>query len=106
MEYNERLMNEALHGDKYSFKELYSNAGSGSAVAQYYLAMYYAKANGGEHDPDYQYWMEKAVKNGYVPGVGEVHNLTDEQLEAIENMKASNIARDFWGIMKLFSHIF
>ena len=95
-------MNEALHGCKGSFKDLYSYSGAGNAEAQYYLALYYAKANGSEHDPDYQYWMEKAAKNGYVPGVGVVHNLTDEQLAAIEDMKAGNIARDVLAIMKCF----
>ena len=59
MEYNERLMNEAIQGDDDSLKELKFNASSGDSRAQYYLAMYYAKICGHLHDPDYWYWKEK-----------------------------------------------
>ena len=37
----EQLMQEASQGNKKAYKELYSYAGSGSAEAQYYLALYY-----------------------------------------------------------------
>lgn len=60
----ERLMQEASQGDKKAFKELYSYAGSGSAEAQYYLALYYKEKNSGP-DSDYAYWMNKAKDNGY-----------------------------------------
>ena len=74
MEYNERLMNESLQGNKDSLEELKFNAGSGDCEAQYILAMYYAKACGHLHDPDYFYWLEKSKENGYVPGVGKPTN--------------------------------
>ena len=64
MGYNENLLNKAIVGDKNAFKELQSNAGSGDAEAQYYLAQYYVSRKNGESD--YQYWLKKAVENGYV----------------------------------------
>lgn len=67
--YNERLMNESLHGNDDSLKELKFNAGSGDCEAQYFLAMYYAKTYGHLHDQNYHYWLEKSKENGYVPGV-------------------------------------
>ena len=71
MGYNERLMNESLKGDDDSLNELKFNAGSGNCEAQYYLAMFYARACGHLHDPNYHYWLEKSKENGYVPGVGD-----------------------------------
>lgn len=64
-------MNESLHGNDDSLKELKFYAGSGDCEAQYFLAMYYAKVCGHLHDPDYWYWLEKSKENGYVPGVGK-----------------------------------
>lgn len=64
--YNERLMQEALKGSKSSYKELLSNAGSGNAEAQYYLALYYKEVKGSGPDSDYAYWMNKSKDNGYV----------------------------------------
>lgn len=61
----EQLMQEALKGNKGAYKDLYSNAGSGNAEAQYYLALYYSKKNGSEKDGDCQYWMKKAKNNGF-----------------------------------------
>ena len=46
MGYNERLMTESLKGDEDSLDELKYNAGSGDCEAQYFLAMYYARACG------------------------------------------------------------
>jgi len=60
----EQLMQTASQGDKKAFKDLYSYAGSGSAEAQYYLALYYKEKDSGP-DSDYAYWMNKAKKNGY-----------------------------------------
>lgn len=60
----EQLMQAASQGDKKAFKDLYSYAGSGSAEAQYYLALYYKEKDSGP-DSDYAYWMNKAKKNGY-----------------------------------------
>lgn len=57
-------MQAASQGDKKAFKDLYSYAGSGSAEAQYYLALYYKEKDSGP-DSDYAYWMNKAKKNGY-----------------------------------------
>lgn len=74
MEYNKRLMNESLQGDDDSLEELKYNAGSGNCEAQYFLAMYYAKACGHLHDPEYFYWLEKSKENGYIPGVGKLIN--------------------------------
>ena len=59
----EQLMQEASQGNKGAFKELYSYAGSGSAEAQYYLALYYKEKDSGQ-DSDYAYWMKKAKANG------------------------------------------
>ena len=59
----EQLMQDASHGNKNAFKELYSNAGSGNAEAQYYLALYYKESKGS--DSDYAYWMNKSKDNGY-----------------------------------------
>lgn len=62
MKYNERLLHEALEGNKDSFKELKFNAGAGDAEAQYYYAQYYAKVS----DEDFRYWIRKAiVENKY-----------------------------------------
>ena len=60
----EQLMQAASQGDKKAFKDLYSYAGSGSAEAQYYLALYYKEKDSGP-DSDYAYWMNKAKDNGY-----------------------------------------
>jgi uncharacterized membrane protein YhaH (DUF805 family) len=57
MGYNERLLHEALQGNKDSFKELKFNAGAGDAEAQYYFAQYYAKVS----DDDFRYWIRKAI---------------------------------------------
>lgn len=59
----EQLMQDASHGNKNAFKELYSYAGSGNAEAQYYLALYYKESKGS--GADYAYWMKKAKDNGY-----------------------------------------
>lgn len=72
--YNERLMNESLKGNDDSLNELKFYAGSGDCEAQYFLAMYYAKACGHLHDPNYHYWLEKSQKNGYAPGVGDTRH--------------------------------
>ena len=56
--YYEKLLNEAMSGDKDSLKELMSNAGSGNAEAQYYLALYYGNM---KDNDNYLYWMEKAA---------------------------------------------
>ena len=56
--YYEKLLNEAMSGDKGSLKELMSNAGSGNAEAQYYLALYYGNM---KDNDNYLYWMEKAA---------------------------------------------
>lgn len=63
--YNERLMQEALKGSNSSYKELLSNAGSGNAEAQYYLALYYKEVKGSGPDSDYAYWMKEAKNNGF-----------------------------------------
>ena len=59
MRYNERLLHEALQGNKGSFKELKFNAGAGDAEAQFYFAQYYAK----ESDDDFRYWIKKSIIN-------------------------------------------
>lgn len=61
----EQLMQEAINGNKSAYKDLYSNAGSGNAEAQYYLAIYYKEVKGCGPDSDYAYWMKKAKDNGY-----------------------------------------
>lgn len=61
----EKLMQEASQGNKKAFKNLYSYAGSGSAEAQYYLALYYKEVKGTGLDSDYAFWMKKAKDNGY-----------------------------------------
>ena len=57
-------MLDALEGKKGAFNDLYSCAGSGSAEAQYYLALYYKEVKGVGPDSDYAYWMKKAKDNG------------------------------------------
>ena len=52
--YYEKLLNEAMSGDKDSLKELMSNAGSGNAEAQYYLALYYGNM---KDNDNYLYWI-------------------------------------------------
>ena len=104
MEYNEKLMNEALQGSKSSLKELKSNAGSGSAEAQYYLALYYSKGEKGELDPNCQYWIEKAIDNGYVPGNGVA--MTQEQIDALEDMKPGSIVEGGWWFLRIFGRLF
>lgn len=67
MKYNEQLTQKALQKDKGALEELKFNAGSGSAEAQYYLAMYYQTKSNDDVDQieNYQYWIQKAVANGY-----------------------------------------
>ncbi len=60
----EQLMLDALEGKKGAFNDLYSCAGSGSAEAQYYLALYYKEVKGVGPDSDYAYWIKKAKDNG------------------------------------------
>lgn len=96
MEYNERLMSDALQGSKDALKELKSNAGAGSAEAQYYLAMYHAKVSGGEHDPDYQYWMKKAIDNGYETGIIRTElvdswHVSNEKKKSVSSYRKHNI---------------
>ena len=100
MGYNERLMNESLKGDDDSLDELKFYAGSGDCEAQYLLAMYYARACGHLHDPNYHYWLEKSKKNGYVPGVGDTKHYeeaTSIDLQSIWDTfsKASHLATLF-----------
>lgn len=57
LKYNERLLHEALAGNKESFKELKFNAGAGDAEAQYFFAQYYAR----ENDGDFKYWIKKPL---------------------------------------------
>ena len=68
----EQLMQDASHGNKNAFKELYSYAGSGNAEAQYYLALYYKEAKGSGADSDYAYWMNKSKDNGFVAAQNSV----------------------------------
>ena len=71
MGYNERLLSEALSGNKDSLKELEINAGAGDMFAQYCFAQYYLKVSGSDQDDDYLYWMRKATANGYKVGLSE-----------------------------------
>lgn len=93
MDYNERLMIESLKGDDDALKELKFNAGAGDCEAQYYLAMYFAKAYGHLHDVNYHYWLAKSKENGYVPGVEIVRELTPEQLNSLEQMKLRTLIK-------------
>lgn len=81
MGYNERLLSEALGGNKDSFKELKFNAGAGDMFAQYYFAQYYLKVSGSEQDGDYLYWMRKASSNGYKSGLRERVKFDNEEVE-------------------------
>lgn len=85
----EKLMQEALQGNKKAFKELYSYAGSGNAEAQYYLALYYKETKGSGADSDYAYWMKKAKDNGYEAArncaIPEPTNDEAEQKQNIES---------------------
>lgn len=60
--YFERMANEALNGNKDSFKELYRSSGAGNAEAQYYLAIYYKSKN---NINEYRYWIDKAASYGH-----------------------------------------
>ena len=73
MNNSEQLMRDASHGNKNAFKELYSNAGSGNAEAQYYLALYYKETKGTTADSDYAYWIKKAKDNGYAAAQNSVN---------------------------------
>lgn len=83
----EQLMQDALKGKKNALKELSSYAGSGNAEAQYYLALYYAKKNGSEQDEDCQYWMKKAVENGYDEAKNSI--IPDSAYEISEEIEES-----------------
>ena len=83
MSNNEQLMQDALQGNKSSFKELYSYACSGNAEAQYYLALYYKELKGTGQDSDYSYWMQKAKDNGYVEA--QDYSIPEPTIEQIEN---------------------
>ena len=63
MDYNKRLLNEALAGNRGSLKELEANAASGSSDAQFCLAQFHACRKEGE-DSLSLYWMKKAASNG------------------------------------------
>ena len=104
MGYNEKLMNESLKGDDDALKELTFNAGAGDCEAQYYLALYYARACGHLHDPDYHYWLEKSKQNGYVPGVGDTkhYNGMEPGIELHLTWKDINM---FSHLLSLFSMI-
>ena len=84
MKYNERLLHEALDGNKDSFKELKFNAGAGDAEAQYYFAQYYAKVN----DGDFRYWIKKAI----------VDNKYFEKQEEMQYLKAKQGGDDTAGM--------
>ena len=76
----EQMMQEASQGNKKTFKELYSYAGSGNAEAQYYLALYYKETKGS--GADYAYWMNKSKDNGYVAAQNSV--IPEATLETTE----------------------
>lgn len=107
MGYNERLLNEALQGNKDSFKELKFNAGSGNAEAQFFFAQYYAKTRGGLRDEDYLYWMRKSKNNGFDPA--NVRNIEDSSTKEViktkkEDTETENIFKGFlvnimWGVI-------
>ncbi len=61
------LVQKAMKGNKDALDELSFRAGAGNAEAQYSLALYYAATHGGINDKDCQYWLDKAVANGFVP---------------------------------------
>ena len=79
MGYNERLLHEALDGNKDSFKELKFNAGAGDMFAQYFFAQYYLKMRGSDRDGDYLYWMRKASANGYKISLSEREVMSSTQ---------------------------
>ena len=101
MEYYEKLLNKALNNDKSSIKELQSSAGSGVAEAQYYLAMYYGNTQGNDN-PDCQYWMKKAVGNGYKSAEGFV--VKEEKVGPVKFDDSGAEENNSWGsIFKKFS---
>ena len=75
MGYNERLMNESLKGDDDSLDELKFYAGSGDCEAQYFLAMYYARACG--------HWKNPKKTDTYL--VWGIPNITKRQQVLIYN---------------------
>ncbi len=109
MEYNERLMTEALDGNRSSLKELIFNAGAGNADAQYYLAMYYAQISGGTNNGDYKYWITKAKENGSQAAMGEYSkNIKSRETnllkEKLSQSSKENVENDYLiSFLKKFS---
>lgn len=69
--YYERLLDESLHGNKYSLKELKFMAGAGEAAAQYYLALYYEQTSKAtlKENGNYVWWIGKAAKANYMDSI-------------------------------------
>jgi len=69
--YYERLLDESLHGNKYSLKELKFMAGAGEAAAQYHLALYYEQTSKAtlKENGNYVWWIGKAVKANYMDSI-------------------------------------
>ena len=88
MRYNERLLHEALQGNKDSFKELKFNAGSGDAEAQYYFAQYYAK----DSEEDFRYWIKKAIVDNHYFAKLEGQAIHEKEQEQ-ESMKFSEAVK-------------
>ena len=85
----EKLMQEASQGNKKAFKNLYSYAGSGSAEAQYYLALYYKEVKGTGLDSDYAFWMKKAKDNGYEEAQNcAIPEPTNDEAEQKQNIES------------------
>lgn len=63
MTYYEKLQEDAMTGNRDAINELESRAGAGDNEAQYYLAYYYATRKKCDTSL-FDYWIEKAAKNG------------------------------------------
>lgn len=96
MEYCETLLERSLNGEREALKELMSIAGAGDAKAQYYLALYYEKTRG-KDDSDCQYWIKKAVGNGYEAAKSYV---IKEELVTTLDVNATKSKED--SLLKLF----
>lgn len=95
----EQLMQEAINGNKSAYKDLYSNAGSGNAEAQYYLAIYYKEVKGVGLDSDYAYWMKKAKDNGY--DVAQDFAIPESNLKESDDAKESSTVKADDSLKKL-----
>lgn len=99
-EHYSHLVQDALNGNKSALRELDFKAGAGNAEAQYAYALYYGTLRKNSKDGDCQYWLDRAVENGFVSGQAKASRAkgvkTAQSTQHLSEDLKKDLNKDFW----------